>query len=66
MNASPRARHWFARQVLLAHPQRFCEYLLQCPSAEVRSAFVKILVFLAHRVGSPFYRYVIRLLHSFF
>ena len=24
------------------------EYLLQCPSAEVRSAFVKILVFLAH------------------
>lgn len=45
---SRQARAWFAQSVLLDHPQRFCEYLLQCPSAEVRSAFVKILVFLAH------------------
>ena len=27
---------------------RFCEYLLSCPSTEVRNAFLKILVFLAH------------------
>ena len=27
---------------------RFCEYLLGCPSTEVRSAFMKIIVFLAH------------------
>ncbi|KAJ9591427.1 hypothetical protein L9F63_002033, partial [Diploptera punctata] len=26
----------------------FCEYLLGCPSTEVRSAFMKIIVFLAH------------------
>lgn len=28
--------------------RRFCEYLLSCPSTEVRTAFLKILVFLAH------------------
>lgn len=27
---------------------RFCEYLLTCPSNEVRSAFIKIIVLLAH------------------
>ena len=48
MRVSKQARLWFGQRVLLDHPQRFCEYLLQCPSAEVRSAFVKILVFLAH------------------
>ena len=48
LKVSKSARNWFAQHVLLDHPQRFCEYLLQCPSAEVRSAFVKILVFLAH------------------
>ena len=48
LRASKKARVWFGQHVLLDHPQRFCEYLLQCPSAEVRSAFVKILVFLAH------------------
>ena len=48
LKVSKQARLWFGQRVLLDHPQRFCEYLLQCPSAEVRSAFVKILVFLAH------------------
>ena len=48
LKSSKKARNWFAQHVLFDHPQRFCEYLLQCPSAEVRSAFVKILVFLAH------------------
>lgn len=41
-------RGWFAQHALFAHPGRFCEYLLECPSSEVRSAFVKIIVFLAH------------------
>jgi len=27
---------------------RFCEYLLACQSNEVRSAFIKILVYVAH------------------
>lgn len=48
LRVSKQARLWFGQHVLLDHPHRFCEYLLQCPSAEVRSAFVKILVFLAH------------------
>lgn len=48
LRVSKQARLWFGQRVFLDHPQRFCEYLLQCPSAEVRSAFVKILVFLAH------------------
>jgi len=48
LKSSKKARNWFAKHVLFDHPQRFCEYLLQCPSAEVRSAFGKILVCLAH------------------
>lgn len=48
LRVSKQARLWFGQHVLLDHPHRFCEYLLQCPSAEVRSAFVKLLVFLAH------------------
>ena len=27
---------------------RFSEYLLECPSAEVRGAFAKLIVFIAH------------------
>ena len=27
---------------------RFCEYILECPTAEVRQAFVRIIVFIAH------------------
>jgi len=34
--------------MLLLFLCRFCEYLLGCPSTEVRSAFMKIIVFLAH------------------
>ncbi|XP_015113730.1 probable ubiquitin carboxyl-terminal hydrolase FAF-X isoform X2 [Diachasma alloeum] len=45
---SKAVRSWFAHNVLFNHPHRFCEYLLSCPSTEVRSAFLKILVFLAH------------------
>ncbi|XP_076659536.1 ubiquitin carboxyl-terminal hydrolase-like faf [Halictus rubicundus] len=45
---SKAVRSWFANNVLFNHPHRFCEYLLSCPSSEVRTAFLKILVFLAH------------------
>ncbi|XP_039296311.1 LOW QUALITY PROTEIN: probable ubiquitin carboxyl-terminal hydrolase FAF-X [Nilaparvata lugens] len=41
-------RSWFAHNVLFKHPHRFSEYLLSCPSMEVRSAMMKIIVFLAH------------------
>ncbi|GFR25313.1 probable ubiquitin carboxyl-terminal hydrolase FAF-X [Trichonephila clavata] len=40
-------RRWFANQ-LFANPHAFCEYLLECPGSEVRSAFMRILVFIAH------------------
>ncbi|XP_014217217.1 probable ubiquitin carboxyl-terminal hydrolase FAF-X isoform X3 [Copidosoma floridanum] len=45
---SKNVRAWFAHNVLFSHPHRFCEYLLSCPSTEVRNSFLKILVFVAH------------------
>uniref|UniRef100_A0A4W3IWS8 ubiquitinyl hydrolase 1 n=1 Tax=Callorhinchus milii TaxID=7868 RepID=A0A4W3IWS8_CALMI len=45
---SKNVRYWFAHNVLFAHPNRFSEYLLECPSTEVRSAFAKLIVFIAH------------------
>ena len=30
-------RQWFSKNVLLKHPERISQYLLECPSAEVRS-----------------------------
>ncbi|XP_030636958.1 probable ubiquitin carboxyl-terminal hydrolase FAF-X [Chanos chanos] len=45
---SKNVRSWFAHNVLFAFPTRFSEYLLECPSAEVRGAFAKLLVFIAH------------------
>lgn len=45
---SRHVRLWFANQVLFAHPHRLAQYLLECPTTEVRSAFAKIVVFLAH------------------
>ncbi|KAM7302505.1 putative ubiquitin carboxyl-terminal hydrolase FAF-X [Ixodes scapularis] len=41
-------RLWFATEVLFGHSHRLAEYLLECPNAEVRSAFAKMVVFLAH------------------
>ncbi|XP_057300867.1 probable ubiquitin carboxyl-terminal hydrolase FAF-X [Hydractinia symbiolongicarpus] len=41
-------RRWFVIDVLLAHPDRIIEYLLECPVAEIRSAFGRIIVLLAH------------------
>ncbi len=45
---SKSVRSWFAHSVLFAFPTRFSEYLLECPSAEVRGAFAKLIVFIAH------------------
>lgn len=45
---SKNVRSWFAHSVLFAFPTRFSEYLLECPSAEVRGAFAKLVVFIAH------------------
>ncbi|XP_068629076.1 probable ubiquitin carboxyl-terminal hydrolase FAF isoform X3 [Battus philenor] len=44
---SQTVRAWFASD-LFKHPHRLCDYLLSCPSAEVRIVFMKIIVFLAH------------------
>ncbi|XP_053083670.1 probable ubiquitin carboxyl-terminal hydrolase FAF-X isoform X1 [Pangasianodon hypophthalmus] len=45
---SKNVRSWLAHNVLFAFPSRFSEYLLECPSAEVRGAFSKLIVFIAH------------------
>uniref|UniRef100_A0A224XFS3 Putative ubiquitin carboxyl-terminal hydrolase faf-x n=1 Tax=Panstrongylus lignarius TaxID=156445 RepID=A0A224XFS3_9HEMI len=41
-------RSWIAHNILFKHQNRFCEYLLTCPSTEVRTVFMKLVVFLAH------------------
>lgn len=45
---SKNVRCWFAHSALFSYPNRFSEYLLECPSAEVRGAFSKLVVFIAH------------------
>ncbi|XP_073945007.1 ubiquitin carboxyl-terminal hydrolase-like faf isoform X2 [Choristoneura fumiferana] len=47
LRCSQAVRAWFATD-LFKHPHRLCDYLLSCPSAEVRVVFMKIIVFLAH------------------
>ncbi len=36
---SKTVRSWFAQNVLFTHPQRFAEYLLECPNSEVSPKF---------------------------
>ena len=48
LRGSKRVRAWFCQKVLFDHPSRFCEYILECPTAEVRTALVRIIVFIAH------------------
>ncbi|XP_050309267.1 probable ubiquitin carboxyl-terminal hydrolase FAF-X isoform X2 [Anthonomus grandis grandis] len=48
LRSSPTIRQWFGINILFNHMGRFCEYLLSCPSNEVRTAFIKIVVLLAH------------------
>ncbi|XP_065644318.1 ubiquitin carboxyl-terminal hydrolase 9X isoform X4 [Hydra vulgaris] len=45
---SPSLRRWFVIEVLLSRPDRIIEYLLECPVAEIRSAFGRIIILLAH------------------
>ncbi|KAM9576324.1 ubiquitin carboxyl-terminal hydrolase 9X-like isoform 3-T3 [Trichechus inunguis] len=45
---SKNVRFWFAHNILFNVSNRFSEYLLECPSAEVRGAFAKLIVFIAH------------------
>ncbi|XP_039510750.1 probable ubiquitin carboxyl-terminal hydrolase FAF-X isoform X2 [Pimephales promelas] len=45
---SKSVRSWLAHSVLFSFPTRFSEFLLECPSAEVRGAFAKLIVFIAH------------------
>ncbi|XP_063547239.1 probable ubiquitin carboxyl-terminal hydrolase FAF-X isoform X2 [Cydia strobilella] len=47
LRCSQVVRSWFATD-LFKHPHRLCDYLLSCPSAEVRVVFMKIIVLLAH------------------
>lgn len=35
LRPSKKVRTWFAQHVLFAHPNRFAEYLLECPTSEV-------------------------------
>ncbi|XP_065887407.1 ubiquitin carboxyl-terminal hydrolase 9X-like isoform X3 [Dysidea avara] len=46
LNYSHTIRQWFAQNVLLKHPERIPQYLLECPSAEVRNMFSKLLLYL--------------------
>ncbi|PIK56077.1 hypothetical protein BSL78_06973 [Apostichopus japonicus] len=46
--SSKTVRRWFSTNVLFAHRNRFSEYLLECPSSEVRNSFAKVIVILAH------------------
>ena len=48
LRLNPTVRAWFAHFVLFKHPYRFCEYLLESPAPDVRSAFSKLIVFLCH------------------
>ena len=48
LRCSAATRHWFSTNMLFAQPARFSEYLLECPSAEVRQAVSKLIVFCAH------------------
>lgn len=45
---SKNVRFWFAHNVLFNVSNRFSEYLLECPSAEVRGTFAKLIVSIAH------------------
>ncbi|XP_052271352.1 probable ubiquitin carboxyl-terminal hydrolase FAF-X [Dreissena polymorpha] len=48
LRSSKKVRNWFAQHVMFSYPGRFAEYLLECPSTEVRNAFGKVVVCLAH------------------
>lgn len=48
IRSSSIVRRWFAQNALLNPPNRLAEYILIAPSPEVRSVFVKLVVFFCH------------------
>ncbi|CAG5128792.1 unnamed protein product, partial [Candidula unifasciata] len=46
LRTSKNVRSWFALNVIFKNPNILTEYLLECPSSEVRATFVKIFVIL--------------------
>lgn len=45
---SSMVRRWFAEHALLGTPGRLAEYILIAPTPELRSMFVKLIVFICH------------------
>lgn len=45
---SAMVRRWFSENALLSVPGRLAEYILVAPTPELRSMFVKMIVFLCH------------------
>ncbi|XP_017847600.1 probable ubiquitin carboxyl-terminal hydrolase FAF isoform X2 [Drosophila busckii] len=48
IRSSTLVRKWFANHALLSPPSRLGEYILMAPSPEVRTVFVKLVVFFCH------------------
>lgn len=48
LSVSPVIRGWFAHNQLLEHSSRLSEYLLDCPSTDIRNMFAKLVIFIAH------------------
>ncbi|XP_017073326.2 probable ubiquitin carboxyl-terminal hydrolase FAF isoform X3 [Drosophila eugracilis] len=48
IRSSVLVRKWFANHALLSPPSRLGEYILMAPSPEVRTVFVKLVVFFCH------------------
>lgn len=48
LRQSTMVRRWFSENALLTIPGRLAEYILVAPTPELRSMFVKLIVFLCH------------------
>ena len=48
LKASCSVRLWFLEKCIFQYPNLICELLLECPAADVRQAFSKLIVFLSH------------------
>ncbi|KAH8417659.1 hypothetical protein KR222_003640 [Zaprionus bogoriensis] len=48
IRSSSLVRKWFANHALLSPPSRLGEYILMAPSPDVRTVFVKLVVFFCH------------------
>lgn len=48
LRVSSNARKWFAVNIIFHPPSRLSEYILIAPSPEIRTVFVKLIVFFCH------------------